>query len=264
LERRLPFENAVNFRDLGGYVCADGRRVKWNRLYRCGHMGRLTESDLARLAALEPAVICDFRTDVELANTPSRLPPQLHGARHHLEIGPAAAGTVADVVLGFTTGALNDLSYLDHQIESYREIINDFAHCYAAMFRLMDDAQGGSVIVHCTAGKDRTGIAAGLILHALGVPRDTIMADYLLTNECPQLHGYIRHLVEKGVADDMPAPPAEKFARVLGVFGAKGALLDAAFAAMVQRAGSVDGYIRDVLGVTDAKRARLRAWFVES
>jgi protein-tyrosine phosphatase len=264
VHRHVPFEKAVNFRDLGGYVTADGGAVKWNRLFRCGHMVHMTGNDHARLAAMDTVAICDFRSAGERERNPAQLPPAIVARIHKLDIDPRAGNPFADFVRSLASGELTEADFLAVQRDTYRELVTDFAGQYAAMFRLLLSGQGRALVIHCTAGKDRTGVGAALILSALGVPEETIRADYMLSNDCGHLHAFIQYLVDQGVAGtDAAIPNDVKHARLKKLFGVGMDRLDVALDAMRDKAGSVDGYLRDALGITDEKRAKLREWFVE-
>jgi protein-tyrosine phosphatase len=263
-QRHVPFDKAINFRDLGGYETADGRRVKWNRLFRCGHMALLTDADLARLHAMDISVICDFRAAEENEKNPSRLSPELAALRHNLQIVPKAAMPFADYVKSFGTGELDADSFRAVQHAIYREYVTDFAGHYATMFRLIMAGEGRAALIHCTAGKDRTGIGAALILFALGVPEETIHEDYLLSNGCPHLHKFIQYLVDEGVGgSDSTESNEARHARLMPLFGVQADRIQIACDTMRETAGSVDNYLRTALDITDDKRALLRKWFVE-
>ncbi|TAL02532.1 MAG: tyrosine-protein phosphatase [Rhodospirillaceae bacterium] len=263
MQRHLPFDNAVNFRDLGGYETSDGRTVRWKRLFRCGQLSRLTDADMDRLAALDVAAICDFRSSKELERNPSRVPPALAAATHHLGIWPKSAHAGTDLARGLAAGDLDEVAVYNVQRESYREYATDFADRYATMFRLILESEGRPIVIHCTAGKDRTGFGSALILSALGVPERTIKEDYLLSNGCTWLRSYVQHIADKTADADKPEPKEQRLARFMEILGARGDRLDAAFDAIRTRAGSIDDYFRDVLGVTDANRARMQEWFLE-
>jgi len=264
MQRHVPFEKAVNFRDLGGYATADGGVVKWNRLFRCGHMVHMTDADHARLAAMDAVAICDFRSEGERERNPAQLPEHIVTRIHKLDIDPRAGSPFADFVKSLASGAITEAEFLEVQRQTYREFVTDFAPQYAKMFGLLLSGEGRSLVIHCTAGKDRTGIGSALMLSALGVPEDTIRSDYMLSNDCGHLHNFIQYLVDQGVAGtDASTPNDVKHARLKKLFGVGMDRLDVALDAMRATAGSVDDYLHDALDVTDEKRAKLRQWFVE-
>lgn len=185
-DRVWRLQGAPNFRDLGGYIGHGGRPLRWRRLFRSDHLADLTPADRARLAPLQLARTFDFRGVAERAATPYQLPG---ATQHSLAIEPtvvqrmhgiAAAGTALTAPV--VTELMKDL---------YRLLINDCAERFAEFFQHLIESDAPSVL-HCTAGKDRTGIAAALVLLALGVPRETVLADYLLTNELVRDPAHIR------------------------------------------------------------------------
>jgi protein-tyrosine phosphatase len=265
MERRLPFAGAVNFRDLGGYSTADGRRVKWRKLFRCGHMADLTDADLAALSALDLHAICDFRSHAERAERPSRLPERLRSRWHHLEIAPHNPHRAEDDLRDLLDGAKStgDLAVIVPEI--YRAMIREWSGSYREMFARLLEAQGAPFLIHCVGGKDRTGIGSALILHSLGVPDETIVADYLLTKECAFLGGWLQSLIAQA-ATERPLTRAreELFAELMGLFGLSETWLQAAFETMAEQAGSVDAYVHDVLALDDPARRQLRSWYLEA
>jgi protein-tyrosine phosphatase len=263
-ERYVRLEKGINFRDLGGYAAKDGRKTRWKKLFRCGHMGLLTDADLESVGALEAALICDFRSVGEYRRTPSRTSPLITAARHQLDIHPMVGNPFGDNINDLAGGVLTKDAFLDLQRETYRVFITRFTHVYARLFELIFEAGGRPVVIHCTAGKDRTGLGAALILHALGVPDATIHEDYLLSNRCPYLLSFARYVLGKGpslFAADLPEE--QKLEQLMVLLGANLDFLQVAYDTIAARAGSLDNFIREDLGVTDAKRAKLRDWFLE-
>ena len=175
-ERLLPLEGGINFRDMGGYPAADGRTVKWRRLYRSGSMGRLTPGDYDILAERGIRTIIDLRTGVEQEDDPN-----LWAA--HAGIGTWSRNHDE------TFGNLHQMAGLGiataeeaHEImrAGYRHLPVQHGPAYAEMFRRI--ARGDvPIVINCTAGKDRTGAGAALVLAALGVPRETIAGDFHMT-----------------------------------------------------------------------------------
>ncbi len=176
--RPVPMTATANFRDYGGYVTADGRQVVWGKLFRTGHMGEMSAADKSAIEQLNIQTVCDFRRLEEAENQPSQLPGGL-GATS-IVISP---GSAIDLFSTITAGDVNE-----EIIDQFMQDINrDLAINHKASYRLMFDeliakASSGSII-HCTAGKDRTGFAGLLILGALGISHKDIMEDYMRTNE---------------------------------------------------------------------------------
>ena len=181
-DRRLPLQGASNFRDLGGYPGAGGRPLRWRRLFRSDHLAQLSEADRATLAALGLSRSLDFRGVDERAATPYELPGV---TQHALSIEPTVVQRLKDLV---EAGESLDAALAQRLMqELYRALVNDQAHRFAELFEHLLQADA-PLVFHCTAGKDRTGLATALVLSALGGPRETIMSDYLLSNTTLDIH----------------------------------------------------------------------------
>jgi protein-tyrosine phosphatase len=175
-QRVWPLHGATNFRDLGGYLGQDGRAVRWRRLFRSDHLAGLTEADKSLLAGLGLARAFDFRGQAERAAVTYELPGV---TQHSLAIEPTVVQRLQDLVA--SGQALTPERTAELMTDLYRALVNDQSHRFAELFEHLLQAEG-PVVFHCTAGKDRTGFAAALILLALGVPRSVVEQDYLLTN----------------------------------------------------------------------------------
>jgi protein-tyrosine phosphatase len=176
-DRVWRLQGAPNFRDLGGYIGHQGRPLRWRHLFRSDHLAGLTADDHARLAPLRLARAFDFRGVDERASAPYDLPGVTQVS---LAIEPTVVQRMNELTAAghaltapLVTQLMNDL---------YRALINDRADRFGELFEHLLDSDAPAVF-HCTAGKDRTGVAAALVLLALGVPRDVVLQDYLLTNE---------------------------------------------------------------------------------
>ena len=253
-ERRLPMEGLVNFRDLGGYMTGDGRRVRWDRVYRSDSLEGLTDADLEALETLGVRMVCDLRRDEERAVAPSRVEGHPDVRIRHLPIGGLAAetkgmsdrmmrGEIAEVGVGTMAGV-------------YITILELHAASFGAVVTLAADAESLPMIVHCTAGKDRTGVASALILAAVGVEEDTILADFELTAEyySADMIAEVRPRLEAAGID---------FAKVETYFGASPAVMAATLAELRARHGSVERYLTGPAGVSSATIAALRDELLE-
>lgn len=241
--RLLRLQGATNFRDLGGYTGREGRPVRWRRLFRSDHLSRLTQEDYASLADLRLHGSVDFRGLAERAANPYRLPGVV---QHSLAIEPtvvqrieAMAAAERELTAPIVVGLMEDL---------YRSLVTDQAGRFGELFQQLLKAQG-PLVFHCTAGKDRTGVAAALILLALGVSREQVMQDYLLTNE-----------VLKPPELLLSRTPAQALAVLRGV---QESFLGAALEAIAIEHGDVDRYLRRCLGLTRAARDTLADRYLE-
>ena len=271
-ERVLPLEGVHNFRDFGGYAVPGGGRLKRGLLWRSGQHHGATDGDLARIASLGLADVFDLRSSKERETHPCRRPEGFGAAIYHsddpmhspaLRIG-ASPDDDEKHAAPHVAGAAKRRS-----AEETREgMRRNYGHIafrpeLIAMIRrqlgIIADARGPS-LVNCMAGKDRTGIAVAMIQAALGVHRDDIVADYVLTNTAGDVEARIRAGAETIMA--MSRGLDEEVVRV--VMGVEPEYLESAFAMVAEKHGSLDGYLRDVLGLDDALRARLAEVLVES
>jgi protein-tyrosine phosphatase len=243
----LPLGSAFNLRDFGGYATADGRCVKRGLLYRSGTMALLTDADADQLRGLGIRAICDFRR----GNERQAEPTLWHGAEvdYFCRDYQESSGLLHEMLKRDDASA-DDMR--DTMIALYRIIPIDHADSYRAMFtRIL----GGNLplLINCSAGKDRTGVGAALILAALGVPRATIVQDYLATNAHADWDWLLSQ--RDTLLARMRLNKTEALAPVLR---ADAAYLDTLFATLDDRHGGVDGYLNDVLGVDAAARDAMR------
>ncbi|MBP6789895.1 MAG: tyrosine-protein phosphatase [Candidatus Promineofilum sp.] len=244
-ERALPLPSGVNFRDVGGYRTADGRAVRWGQLYRAGSLADLTDADVAALGALGLRLACDLRSADELARHADRLPP---GATHAHRPIVGEVGRLRRVVTFYRKR---------HRVqelleEVYRVMLDQNGPVFAGVLRLAADPANRPLVIHCTAGKDRTGLAVALLLLTLGVPEETVVADYTLSNHAfevlaTRMRPEMARLYSLGFGEVQLRPFLLAEARTL-----RGAL-----AYLRQRYGGVDAYLRRG-GLTDEIVAALR------
>ncbi|MEQ1805050.1 MAG: tyrosine-protein phosphatase [Burkholderiaceae bacterium] len=242
-KRSWRLQGATNFRDLGGYLGHGGRPLRWRKLFRSAHLGGLTAQDHAQLAPLGLHRSFDFRGEVERAETPYVLPGV---TQHSLAIEPTLVQRMR--VLSGQGHAVTGDVVARLMEELYRDLINDQAHRFAELFEHLLQADA-PVLFHCTAGKDRTGVAAALLLLALGVPRDCVLQDFLLTNQ----------LFER------PALRQSEFpAEALHVlFGVQQSFLDAALHAVDTDQGGLERYLSVRLGLSASARQTLAARYLQ-
>ena len=236
-------QGASNFRDIGGHTGTEGRRVRHGLVYRSDHLAGLTADDQRALAALRITHSLDFRGPAERAALPSLLP----GATAvSLAIEPTVVRRVqALLAAGQTPSEAETVALM---VQTYQSFARDAIHTYARFFQHLIE-QPSPVVFHCTAGKDRTGFAAALLLSALGVDRDAVMADYLLTNQ--------RYRRSPLVSTDGPA-------HVVNVlWGVQPAFLDAALDTVAQEFGGMDRYLQGPMGLGSVAMARLRERLLE-
>jgi protein-tyrosine phosphatase len=244
--RLLPLAGAFNLRDFGGYATAEGRMVKRGMLYRSGTMVLLTDEDSEHLRSLGIRTICDFRRGNERRREPTSWYDD--AVDYYCRDYHGTSGILEDMLRkGLATA--DDMR--EAMMNLYRTIHIDHAEAYRAMFDRLA-AGGVPMLINCSAGKDRTGTGAALILALLGVPRETIIEDYLLTNDHADwdwLTGQSKTLIGE-MHQRMPDVIAPVLAADEDYIATLFATLDAGH-------GGVDGYLTDVLGVDADKRAAI-------
>ncbi|WP_291853592.1 tyrosine-protein phosphatase [Bradyrhizobium sp.] len=241
--RHLNLAGASNFRDLGGYPTRDGRLVRWRQIFRSNHLGHLTDDDIAVMRNLGVRSAFDFRGTEERAAALCGMPDI---AVHSLPVEPTVVAALRAIMAAGT--ALSTAHAVDIMRDSYRNYVQQNTRHFRALFaHLLEDR--APLVIHCTAGKDRTGFACALILHTLGVADDIIAEDYLLTNR------YYRRDPASG--SDLP----EDVKQVLG--SVQESFLAAAFEAIDADYGDLEAYLRDGLGLGAADRASLQARYLQ-
>lgn len=172
-QRRLPVDGASNFRDFGGYLTAEGRQVRWGKLFRSGQLAGLQDADRAVISNVAITAVCDFRRHDELERSPSRLPAA--AVSHHMPISPGNTRAFFEQFSVMNENS-NESAVDGFMEEINRELVREHAAPYRHMFDHL--LHGNPVLIHCSAGKDRTGFGAALVLAALGVDSAHQMNDY--------------------------------------------------------------------------------------
>ena len=235
-ERHLPMAGGYNFRDLGGFAGTNGGRVAWGKFFRTDGLSTLTEGDLAYLTSIPVVTIVDFRTAEENEHAPDKIPASV---KNVLRL-PIAPGYMSERA----ARNLEDYASPDEfMLEMYRDLALDpgITASYRQFFAAVQAEKDIPIIFHCSAGKDRTGLAAALILAALGVDRETILADYEASN---------RYLGDKY------APYIAKKPYLRGLFTVKKAFLLEAFRLLESEYGSLAAYLETALDVDIAAMRR--------
>ena len=259
-------QGVPNFRDIGGMETADGRRIRPHRLLRGGHLADLTEQDRERLAGeFGLRIVVDLRTTGERSRKPDQVLPgvtYLHcpifdnpaegvtreeqipadPVRSAMEMARHMEGQARERMIG-----LYSMFFEEHGIAHFREF-----------FRVLLAQEEGAVLWHCTMGKDRCGTAAVLLETALGVPMETVLADYLYTNE------RVRPLTEDIIARARLLTDDEALFEQMRIMdSADTAFLNAALDKAAAISGSLDAFLTEQLDLTPANRARLRELYLE-
>ena len=249
-KRHVVLQGAANFRDLGGYETKDGHHVKWGELYRSADISKLTPDDLAVIKDKKITYDVDLRGIQESAKAPDKLNP---GTDYIL--CSAGSNNMGAMMGAFAT--IKGEKAGDSLLTSYYSTVDSLGLMYKPFFdKMLGLPAGQALVFHCTAGKDRTGIGAALLLYTLGVPYKTIVKDYEATN-------YYRKTENGKTAAQMAKYMHVDEQVAKSMMAAKKEYLDAAFAALTKKYGSVDNFLRTQVGLNDQKIALLKAKFLE-
>ncbi len=242
--RHLNLAGASNFRDLGGYPAKDGRTVRWRQIFRSNHLGHLTDGDIEVVRGLGVRSAFDFRGSLERADARCAM---AEITVHSLPVEPTVVAALRAIAASGTP--LSSVHATEVMRDSYRSYVQQNTPRFRTLFaHLVEDR--APLVIHCTAGKDRTGFACALILYALGVPDEVISEDYLLTNR------FYRRDPASG--SDLP----DDVKQVLG--SVQPSFLGAAFEAIGADYGDLERYLRDGLGLGAAERAKLEARYLDA
>lgn len=258
-DRVLMLQGVHNLRDFGGYPVEGGGRLKRGRLWRSGQHHAASDADLLAIAGLGLTKVYDLRTDKERAAHPCRRPAGFMATVDHPE-SPSLA-QVPHLAAARTAPRRYDVASTRESLRRNYEGIAFRPQLTAVIGRMLADLAAGerAVLVNCMAGKDRTGIAVAAVHLAVGVHRDDILADYLLTNTAGDVEARIRD-----GAKVIAALTGELDLAVVRVLmSVEAEYLETAFAAMRERYGSEEGWLATELGADAALRERLRAQLVE-
>ena len=255
--RKLPFTGAHNFRDLGGYKTEDGRAIKWGKIYRSDDLHLLTDEDLKYLSRLNIKSVVDFRSDEERESEPDRLNPDMTQLLLPIKFQPEELDdeTLKNLMKNLTFGTLDSSNLLrDFNIV----IVKDFATEYKKFFRHVIENNAEPIVFHCTAGKDRAGFASAMILTVLGVPREKVIEDYLLTNT------YVKDHVDS----EMLEIELKTFFRadtdnLRKINLVEERYIQAAFDTIDSEWGGMDNYISGALGLSEEDILKLKDFYLE-
>jgi protein-tyrosine phosphatase len=252
MTRHIDFEGIENFRDFGGYPTACGRGLQRGRLYRSGAHHQATEADLARLKALGVTAIVDLRQPHERTRDPSR---RWRGFDARV-IENDLVSEHTDWLVKLRANELTPEWFFEDTRQFYRHGPLEARHIelFTRWFHALAEADG-PVLVHCAAGKDRTGMICALTHHLAGVHPDDMIADFLLTNDETRIERKMESLAAF-LAQALDLTISEAALRT--AVSVHPAYLQTAFEVMAESHGSVDGYLEQALGVDAALRDRIR------
>jgi protein-tyrosine phosphatase len=255
--RKLFFDCTHNFRDLGGYRTTDNRQLKWGRVYRSDKLSSLSEQDQHFILRLGISQVSDFRSDEERRDSPHNLPLNSGITVRELPITSDAV-QIERITLRLQEDDATADDMALFLIEANREMVERFTPIYRQWLQALLNEDSYPQVFHCTAGKDRTGFGAALLLSILGVPQQTILQDYLATNTytAARVDSIVHYVHEKTmhqVNQDV----------IRTLFTVQAHYLGEAFKAIEEEYGNVDNYIEIALGFTHTQRLILQSLLLQ-
>lgn len=228
-ERHLPMEGGYNFRDLGGFRTKEGKYTKWGKLFRSDDLNNLTENDLDYLSSIPMTTIIDFRSSKEIEVAPDKNPQSLK-RNIILSIEPGNVSTYEQMF------SLSEKEMEKFMMDMNISIVTDsvIINKYKDFFTLVQSNEDIPLMFHCSAGKDRTGMAAALILYALGVDEEVIIDDYLSSNY---------YLADKY------APIKKQYPNMATLFEVRSNYIKAGLDQIKKDHGSVENFLIKILNV---------------
>ncbi len=255
--RILDIPGVRNFRDMGGHKNKTGRSLGAGRLFRSGHFAEVDEVSARQIAEHNISTVVDFRSGPEKERMKVTWHTPWQPTYIESPIGGNAAAWIQDLFERMSNSAFPAKELREQFILAFQTIPIANADGLKVLFDALVDGQNdGAAVFHCTAGKDRTGIAGALIMSALDMPEDVIFEDFLMTNKAVDLETYavevaakVSERVERDVSPEAVYP----------LIGVEPDFLKAAFTVMGEKYGSVDGYLTNAMGLSAERRAALQS-----
>lgn len=261
MQRHYNLPGLINFRDLGGYPVTDlagnMRHVKPGRLFRAGHFHDADNSAQQALQALGIDAVFDLRNSKEREKRPNRFAETHAPITYQLELDPGS-GVSWQGVFNRSNDA-EKISLNTQQVEQVMRTLNtslvtDHAAVYRQMFETLLTREPQAAVIHCASGKDRTGIAAALLLAALGASRDTIVADYLLSNEYLDA----KHHIARAIADFGNVLSMTDSTALQALYEVRAAYINAALDKIDTEYGGMESYLQEQLGIGLVEREQIQ------
>lgn len=259
--RLLALQGIENFRDVGGYRTTDGRHTKWGRVFRCGHLMQMTAVDGALLNPLAIKAIFDLRTPPERLSFPTAWQCSLQPKIYTIDVHAADEDPKADLFQLILDGEISRAEVHAHMLADYARMPFQFAPIVKQICTHLLATPRGGIVVHCTAGKDRTGLVMALLLLLLGVPEESIYEDYLLSNEGFSSREKLEHMV--ATFGHKVENIDERMEVLKPLIQVDNCYLKAALAAIQAELGSLSAYFEQVLGLTIHQQQTLQTQLLQ-
>ncbi|WP_076459877.1 tyrosine-protein phosphatase [Limosilactobacillus caccae] len=259
-QRVLSFENGFNFRELGGYKTINGESLKWGKLVRSAHLSYFTRAEQRKLYGYGVRTVVDFRSTSEVAAYPDQLDPRMKYMRI-----PVFDNDITDSNVGIEEArrvySKDPQAGFKRMMDVYHQFVTD-EQAQAAFHRFFQvlclHAGEGATLFHCSAGKDRTGLAAIYLLSALQVPSQTIYEDYLLTNKASvkRIEQRLRFAVKTGLGENY-------WHSIYDLSTTNQCYYNQAISLINSNYGGMQEYLRNVLQISDTMIDQLRYLYLE-
>ncbi len=240
-----------NFRDFGGYQTKNGGWLRKGLLYRSGDLSKATDADLEKLSVLGIKTICDLRSERERFIEPDRFPNVEPTTFLNIPMRPIVDYHARSWgrLFSLMFGTERKMDYIAESYKAYREYATGYLPQLKALFERISNPDNLPLLVHCSAGKDRTGVVSSLIQQMLGVSPDVAMEDYLKTND--NLGVYTAEIIERLKKLAYFGVPWKMY---LPLFDARSDFLNAAYAQVKDEFGALDEFVRRGLGLSEKEK----------
>lgn len=263
-ERVIDLKGTSNTRDIGGYKTSDGHTLRWRQLIRSENLSRLTEEDFRKLEELGIKTVVDLRTEREVEQSPTVWKGDNPPRFFHFPVGHAKNEWFTAQRNMLKKNRFTEEESLEHMKRGYRMIAEEGPPSYRQLMALVLDQSNWPILFHCSAGKDRAGVATALILEAVGVDRDTIMQDFLLTNEVSRAQLKSEAMAKarqghgSGPGSGRGAGKAPTPAAWFPIIGVEPEMLETFYASVEEQYGSMADFLTEI-GLDDNARRALAA-----
>jgi len=260
-ERVIHLKGTTNTRDIGGYQAGDLSVLRWGEVFRSDTLSRLTAGDFQKLEAMGLKTVIDLRTQKEHDEAPTRWQGEHPPRFFHFPVGDSSDKWFTAQRHMMKKNRFTGEQALEHMVEGYRLFADEGTASFRKMMQVVLDESNWPVLIHCSAGKDRSGIAVALIMEALGVDHETILQDYLLTNKVSRIEDKAEFLARESKA----ASRGNKFSKGtsanawLPIVGVDARMLNAFYAEVAAKYGSMDAYLIELGVDRDARRTLAEA-----
>lgn len=253
-ERLIPIKGVSNFRDLGGIPTKDGRVIKWGKFYRSGKLNKMKNKDLDYFTTLGIKTVVDFRDDVEVEKDKSKLPTTYKINKVRVPIGDRSGNMQTQLKKKIRKADQKTFDSEGFVGDVMRQFIDTFAFHYQPFLDLAFEEENAPLLFHCTAGKDRTGLGAAILLAMLGVEKDVILDDFLMSNfyRNREINKTLRKTSLVGVRQRVAQPLVE----------VKESYLKIAFDAIDEKYGSMENFLEMEYGFNSLRLKQFRDKFL--